>query len=320
MQLNLPILHLLEDSQNILIAGAGGGFDVYAGLPIYFTLREMGKTVHLANYSFSEVPLAKHVGDVVEEIPSILVGARGELKIDLYYYTEGYLADWFAKEGNEQVIWMLPNEGPKTVEMAYKRLVEKFEIDALILVDGGVDSLARGDEQGPGSMLEDTISLIAVEKLDIPVKILASIGFGSEVEEGVDHYAALENIAGIAKDGGFYGSCSLTAQTEGFDKYVAACRHAWDGENRSKSHISTRIIPAAQGEFGDFRMYENSRTRVFISPLMSIYWFFDANVVTERNFAAQSMRGTITKDEARRHLLTWVSQRKTKRMRRTIPY
>jgi hypothetical protein len=320
MQLNLPILHLLQNSQNILIAGAGGGFDIYSGLPIYFTLRDMGKNVQLANYSFSEFALAKHVGEIIEEIPTMLIGAKGELKIDMYYYTEGYLADWFAKQEDEQIIWMLPNEGPEAVKVAYKALVKKYNIDTLILVDGGVDSLARGDEQGPGSMLEDTISLLAVEELDIPIKILASIGFGTEVEESVDHYAALENMAGLIKGGGFYGSCSLTSQMDVFLKFEAACRHAWEGENRSKSHISTRIIPAAHGEFGDFHMYE-SRTRVFISPLMSIYWFFDANVVLKRNLAADSMRGTITKDEARHHLLMWVAtQNIQKRRRKSIPY
>lgn len=55
MRLNLPILDQLQSSQNILIAGAGGGFDVFAGLPIYFTLREQGKTVHLANFSFADL-------------------------------------------------------------------------------------------------------------------------------------------------------------------------------------------------------------------------------------------------------------------------
>ena len=57
MQLNLPILHLLEKSQSILIAGAGGGFDVFAGLPLYFALRDLGKNVHLANYSFTDPTL-----------------------------------------------------------------------------------------------------------------------------------------------------------------------------------------------------------------------------------------------------------------------
>ncbi len=46
MQLNLPILDQLADSKSILIAGIGGGFDVLAGLPLYFTLRAIGKTVH----------------------------------------------------------------------------------------------------------------------------------------------------------------------------------------------------------------------------------------------------------------------------------
>lgn len=321
MQLNLPILHLLKDAKNILIAGAGGGFDIYSGLPIYFTLREMGKNVHLANYSFSEFLLASKVGDVIEEIPDVLIGAKGELRLELYYHTEGYLADWFAKEGDEQIVWMLANQGPHTVKRAFQHLVEKFDIDALILVDGGVDSLARGDEQGPGSMLEDTITLIAVEDLDIPVKILANIGFGTEVEEGVDHYAALENMAGITKDGGFYGTCSLTPQMDVFKKFEAACRHAWDGDNRSVSHISTRIIPAVHGEFGDFRMYPEKRTRVFISPLMNVYWFFDVDVVIKRSLAANSMRGTVTKDEARRNLLMWVvAQNYKKRMRKSIPY
>jgi hypothetical protein len=37
----------------ILIAGCGGGFDVFGGLPLYFSLKEAGKTVYLANYTFS---------------------------------------------------------------------------------------------------------------------------------------------------------------------------------------------------------------------------------------------------------------------------
>ena len=45
----------LEKAQNILIAGAGGGFDIYSGLPLYFNLRAQGKRVHLANFSFTHL-------------------------------------------------------------------------------------------------------------------------------------------------------------------------------------------------------------------------------------------------------------------------
>ena len=321
MQLNLPILHLLENSQNILIAGAGGGFDVFAGLPLFFTLRDAGKTVHLANYSFTPHQLAPHFSDVSEEIPDILYGVKGALKRDMYYYSEGYLADWFiVKQAHEQTIWLMPNLGVGELQQAYEALIKKLNIDAIILVDGGVDSIARGDEQGPGSMLEDTISLLAIEGLSVPVKILASIGFGTEVEEGVDHYAALENMAGIIKAGGFYGSCSLTPNMKAFALYESACRHAWEGNNRALSHISTRIIPAVHGEFGDFRMYTEERTKVFISPLMSIYWFYDAKVVLERNLAASGARGTHTKDEARTGMLMFISSYPHRRVHKTIPY
>ena len=62
MQLNLPIMDQLAGSQNVLIAGMGGGFDVFIGLPLYFTLRSMGKQVHLANYSFVDPHLATLLG------------------------------------------------------------------------------------------------------------------------------------------------------------------------------------------------------------------------------------------------------------------
>ncbi len=52
-----PLFAALEDSERILVAGAGGGFDVYAGLPLAFALMGLGKTVHLANLSFSALDL-----------------------------------------------------------------------------------------------------------------------------------------------------------------------------------------------------------------------------------------------------------------------
>lgn len=49
----LPFFQKLADSRRVLIAGAGGGFDVFSGLPLYFLLRESGREVYLANLSFS---------------------------------------------------------------------------------------------------------------------------------------------------------------------------------------------------------------------------------------------------------------------------
>ncbi len=51
--LTLPFFREIENAQSILLAGAGGGFDIFSGLPLYFGLRNLGKQVHLANLSFS---------------------------------------------------------------------------------------------------------------------------------------------------------------------------------------------------------------------------------------------------------------------------
>lgn len=305
MRLNLPFLDQLDSAQHILIAGAGGGFDVFAGLPIYFTLQEMGKTVHLANYSFTPWELMKLVSKPLEILPKRLVGAQGNIEVPVEYYPEGYLSEWFAEKRHEDVtVWMLPNEGVIPLREGYAALLEHLgQIDALILVDGGVDSIMRGDEDGAGTLIEDSITLCAVKPLPIPVKILACIGFGTEIEEGLCHRLALENIANLTKAGGFWGSCALTPQMEAFQLYEKASRYVWEKPNHKKSHISTRIIPAANGEFGYHAMYPDTalfggNIPVWHNPLMALYWFFDADVVIKQSYLMGILETTHTKQDA----------------------
>jgi hypothetical protein len=322
MQLNLPILHLLENSRNILIAGAGGGFDVFAGLPLYFTLRDAGKTVHLANYSFTDLNLTSRVSEVEPLVDGLVLATHGKVRVPLNYLPEPYLAQWFHEVRGEAVpVWMFEGVGALPLAEAYKALVAHLHIDALILVDGGVDSIMRGDEAGAGTMVEDTISLAAVDALDLPVKLLACIGFGTEVEEAVCHYNALENMAGLVKAGGFVGSCALTPQMDAFRLFEAACRYVWEQPNHHQSHISTRIVPAVQGEFGNHHLYAYHRQRatVCISPLMSLYWFFDARTVIARNLLLKAVSTTRTKDDAFRLVMQLVQQT-TLRPRRPLPY
>ncbi len=322
MQLNLPILDKLANSQNILIAGAGGGSDVLCGLPIYFALQELGKTVHLANYSFTKFRLAQFVGEPEVLIEDTLLGARGRVKEQLDYYPEGYLAQWFQDVRGENVsVWMFAKTGVKPLVMSYEVLAKRFGIDAIILVDGGVDSLMRGDENGAGSLLEDSISLAAVAALDVPVKILSCIGFGTEVEDGVCHGLALENMAALAKQGAFLGSCALTPQMPAFQLYENACRYIWEQPNHFKSHISTRVIPAVNGEFGDYHMYRDhsSATGIYVTPLMSLYWFFEAQAVAKQNLLVKPLMSTETFDEAR-SMSSGVRDSIKRRPRQLIPY
>lgn len=271
MQLNLPILDRLSDSKNILIAGIGGGFDIFCGLPIYFTLKEMGKNVHLANYSFSALAIAAHYCETVTLQTGLLEGATARIpdSLQLGYYPEGYLAQWFQKKLDEEiVVWMFAKIGPAALIPLYQKLVDHLEIDAMILLDGGVDSLMIGDEAGAGTFLEDTVSMIAIEQLDIPVKIQACLGFGAELE--VAHNNALKNMSALVKQGAYLGACALTKDMPVYQLYEDACRYVWEQPSHHKSHINMRVVSAVEGEFGDYHMYDDYVPQpVFVSPFMT---------------------------------------------------
>ncbi|MBX3083214.1 MAG: DUF1152 domain-containing protein [Anaerolineae bacterium] len=300
MHLNLPILDQLANSQNILIAGMGGGFDIFCGLPLYFTLCDMGKRVHLANYSFVDLTLASLLGETETLLPDRVVAARGGIKHRIGFYPEGYLAEWFRKQENQPTkVWMFNATAVRPLVESYKALIDHLHIDALILIDGGVDSLMRGDESSPGTFIEDTITLAAVRELNVPVKLHACLGFGTEVEEHLCHHLALENVAAITKAGGFLGACALTAQMSCFQRYESACRYVWDQPNHQKSHISTRVIPAAHGEFANHHLYNmDSNVTVYLSALMTLYWWFDAEVVIKRNLLLDNLKDTDTTEDA----------------------
>ena len=52
LTIHAPFWSRIKDSKRILLSGCGGGFDVYQSLPLFFTLRQMGYEVFLANYTY----------------------------------------------------------------------------------------------------------------------------------------------------------------------------------------------------------------------------------------------------------------------------
>jgi hypothetical protein len=63
----------------------------------------------------------------------------------------------------------------------YSYIVETHKIDAVVIFDGGSDSLMKGDEEGLGDPIEDCVSLTAVSKLQ--VRMLESRRVGRRTEE-----------------------------------------------------------------------------------------------------------------------------------------
>ena len=267
MKLNLPIE---LTGRSILLAGAGGGWDIFGGLPLLHEWQGTNRVV-LANFS-------------------ALVEGFDVRPANAADHPEGMLADALGTP-----VYVFGKAGFRTLRAGYEKLLKVHDIDTIVLVDGGVDSLMRGDEEGCGTIFQDTISVGVVDSLDIPTKILACVGFGTETEEGVCHYRALENIAALTKDGGFLGACALTANMEAFQFYEEICCKV-AAQTNSRSHVHSRIIPAAHGEFGQHGDIFDilSDMPPFVSPLAPIYWFFDVAAVARRNVLISAFAETET--------------------------
>lgn len=290
MELNLPILDQLLDCQNLLIAGMGGGFDLFCGLPIYFELRKRGKQVHLANFSFADIANFREGINLTDT----LVGVTADYEQIVPYFPELYLARWFKQREQAVTVWAFGKTGADPLLKNYRVLVEHLSIDGILLVDGGVDALIRGDENGTGTLIEDATSLFAVNELtDVPLRLMTCLGLGAERDMGYGHI--FENIAGLTKVGGFLGSCSLTPQMEVYQDYEEAVLFVQDQPFQDPSVINSSVVSAVRGEFGNYHLTEKTKgSSLWISPLMGIYWFFDLPAVAQRNIYLAQLRGTKT--------------------------
>lgn len=291
MELNIPIFDELAKCQSLLIAGMGGGFDIFCGLPIYFELKKRGVNVHLANFSFSDIENVHHG----VRLSQTLVGITFEAQKIYPYFPEFYLAEWFKINRDEDVtIWCFQKTGAVPLTENYQILAKHLAVDGILLVDGGVDSLVRGDEAEKGTMIEDATSLFAVNTLsDIQNRYIVCVGLGAERDITYAHI--FENIAGITQEGGFLGVCSLTPSMSVYQDYESAVLHVQSKPFHDPSVINSSIISAVRGNYGNYHLTEKTQdSRLWISPLMALCWFFDFDVVAKRNLFLSQLTGTRT--------------------------
>ncbi len=292
MNLNIPIREQLAECENLLIIGMGGGFDLFCGLPIYFELQRDGHTVHLANFSFSDI--TNFQGGT--RLTDTLVGVTGDDTTRFTpYFPELYLAQWFRDVRHEMVtIWCFQKTGARPLLENYRVLVNQLAIDGILLIDGGVDSLICGDEAETGTLIEDATSLFVVNELaEIPFRGIGCLGFGAEQDMTYAHI--FENIARLTKMGGFLGCCSLTPEMEAYQAYENAVLSVQQHEFQDPSVINSSIISAVQGHYGNYHLTPKTQgSRLWISPLMPLYWFFDATLVAQCNLYLPQLRNTDT--------------------------
>ncbi|WP_327676475.1 DUF1152 domain-containing protein [Kitasatospora sp. NBC_00458] len=265
-----PLITRLLAAERILIAGAGGGFDVYAGLPLALALRAAGREVHLANLSFApleSLPLDVWLAPDAARIGPDTAAPEG-------YFPERTLARWLRAHRMPDTVWAFPRSGVRPLRDAYRALVGHLGIDAVLLVDGGTDILMRGDEAGLGTPEEDMASLAAVAGLtEVPERLVACLGFGVDAYHGVSHSLVLENLAALDRAGGYLGAFSIPRDSREGTLYLDAVEHARAAFPEHPSIVQGSVAAALRGEFGDVRFTDRTRySELFVNPLMALYF------------------------------------------------
>jgi hypothetical protein len=283
-------------ANTILLAGAGGGYDVYAGLPLYFWLRRMGKTVHLANLSFvnfADCPGGRQGPGIMR----VTTATRGPTE----YFPELALSEWLSGQGVHDPVYAIEKSGVQGVARSYGWLVEELKPDTVVLIDGGTDILMRGDEPALGTAEEDISSLLAVQLVSAQRKFVCCLGFGVDTFHGVCHALVLENMAALIEGGGYLGAWSLTREMEEAQLYAQAVEHARQRFPYSPSIVNHSIVSAAQGWFGDRHFSDRTAgSKLFLNPLMALYWTFQLEALADRLMYREQVLATETW-----HQLAW---------------
>ena len=255
-----------------------------SGLPLYFALRSQGKQVLLSNLTFTN--LEKKVTDAKHQYCDNCVKVEHDMKVSSTldtYFPELYLSLWFWEKFSERVPIFTFNRdaGVSQLSKAYSKICSEYGVDAIVLVDGGTDSLMFGTEEKLGTPVEDQTSIVAVSTVEGVSKYLAAIGFGVDSFHGVSHGLFLENVATLERDGGYLGCFSIPKDSiEGglyLEGYRAICQHM------QPSIVCASITDALLGQFGNYHSTKRTgNSKLFINPLMPIYWTFEVDKVVAK--------------------------------------
>ncbi|MFF8827785.1 DUF1152 domain-containing protein [Streptomyces sp. NPDC015131] len=293
-----PLFARLEPARRILVAGAGGGFDIYAGLPLALALRHQGKEVHLANLAFSAVEGLPQDDWLAPDVAVVTPDSAPHQT----YFPERVLAEWLALHGYPSTVHAFARVGVQPLRAAYRALIEQYAIDAVVLVDGGTDILMRGDESGLGTPEEDMASVAALAGLDVPERLVVSIGFGVDAYHGVSHGLVLENIAALERDGAYLGAFSVPRASREGALYLDAVAHAQHRTPDHPSIVNGSIAAAVRGSFGDVRFTTRTRgSELFVNPLMALCFTFELEGLARRCLYLNRIEDT--------HLIRQVSSR-----------
>lgn len=275
-----------------MLCGCGGGFDFVHAMLIYPELRRLGKRVIIGSYSFGDPSLISGAQPLFCEAEAVAYQVTPSNSADSDYGPEVHLSSFLAQREplSDTPIFAYYARSFTVARLTrfYQQLVERFEVDAIVLVDGGSDSLMVGDEYGLGDPIEDAVSISAVANLkNVAEKVLICVGLGTDRFNSISDASSLRAIAELTKCGAYLGAVGIEPDSEGALFYRECIEHIFERQ-RFRSVLAGTIDAAIRGWYGYEDVPVELRDRVrsgelFFWPIMSILWGFDVVSVKQRS-------------------------------------
>ena len=201
-------------------------------------------------------------------------------------------------------IYCFVDSGVKYLIEAYNKIIELEDIDTIILMDGGTDSLMTGVEKDSngnpalGTPYEDISSIVAVYNSIACHKYLYCLGYNIDKYHDVKDEDFLLNTSTIIKQNGFIGSYMLNKNDEFTQMYTNTFMKC-DPEN---SIVNSQVIAAINGHYGnytpDWIKHRIRNTEQYIHPFMALYWIYKLeNIYNNLAYDTDKLRNTIDECE-----------------------
>lgn len=293
-------LRRIADSsvKTVLLCGCGGGFDFVHAMLLYPELNRLGKSIVIGSYSFGSPDRISGVAEIVfERRRAVAKRVTSLSEPDPFYGPEVHICSYLDK--------VYPNSAPHSIyayyarafsvpvlKALYEQLVREHHVDAVVIVDGGSDSLMAGDEEGLGDPIEDAVSVTAVAALEPRIiKTLVTIGLGADRYNQVSDASSLRAIAELTRAGGFLGALAIEPTNPAYLFYRDCLEHIYRSQE-FRSVLAGAIASAVEGWHGRDVVPPLLQDRVeegeiFLWPLMAILWGFDVDVVASRSLISR---------------------------------
>jgi hypothetical protein len=273
----------------IIIAGCGGGYDIFGGIPLY--LRNPKETI-LINLSFTSTNILKELSksnQVMELSDSLYkINAKNITNPIDYHFAEYYLS----KELDCDVFVIPALSFRLTIQEiydAYLKILELFpEVDTLYLIDGGCDILLRGNETNLATPVEDMMSLYAVHKLSIPNKFIGAIGLNTETRDGVLESEIIERLKYLEENGILIEKRTWDIKDPDVARYVEIVSNSHP-ENTTVQSLICASLEGNQGFCIPSHLVKMKRANVYLNELTKTYVLCNLNKLYQDNLYVNTL-------------------------------